>query len=131
MKFSGSQTPVLTADNFSEYGWYPNLKLNFAENLLKHKEEMTTAINFIHENGHSIQYSHKDLYHMSASLNKVLTIGRIFNIGRRVHETQRNCKGLDEGATNVRECPLKCDNRIRSLLPLCALAKARSWMISI
>jgi len=74
MCYSGSRVPALVEDHFRTYSWYPNIQLNFAENLLKHRAKQTTGLNFVHESGFSLQYSHKDLYHMAASLHKVLKL---------------------------------------------------------
>ncbi len=49
VRVSGDLSPALSADGFDEYNWFPNLKLNFAENLLLHGAADSVALNFQHE----------------------------------------------------------------------------------
>ena len=62
----GEKTPVNTDQGFKEYGWFPNLSLNFAENLLKQRESSNIALNFVHESGLKRQMSYQDLSQATA-----------------------------------------------------------------
>ena len=33
--YDGSLTPAMVSDRFLDYGWFPEVRLNFAENLLR------------------------------------------------------------------------------------------------
>jgi acetoacetyl-CoA synthetase len=60
--YSGSLTPINSKISFIDYPWFPNVKLNFAENLLKNGKSESTAINFIHESGKNKKFSYNDLW---------------------------------------------------------------------
>ncbi len=59
-------SPIASGDSspgtcrFLEYNWFPNLRLNFAENLLRYSDDHI-AINFQHESGLNRKLSYKDL----------------------------------------------------------------------
>lgn len=57
----GDKAPVCTDHGFEHYGWYPNLNLNFAENLLSKGKDQDTALHFIHESGLQRKISYRDL----------------------------------------------------------------------
>ncbi|MBT3586252.1 MAG: acetoacetate--CoA ligase [Halobacteriovoraceae bacterium] len=61
LKLEGELEPSYQDLNFDHYSWYPNAKLNFAENLLEKGEVEKTAINFVHESGQSRKYSYGEL----------------------------------------------------------------------
>ena len=60
--YDGSLSPALQDDSFIDYPWFPNIKLNFAENLLRFKNSSNTALNFKHESGLSKKLSYQQLY---------------------------------------------------------------------
>lgn len=64
----GERTPVCTDHGFDQYGWYPNFKLNFAENLLAKGKDQETALHFIHESGLQKKISYCDLKSEAARL---------------------------------------------------------------
>ena len=68
ISYTGELSPVCEDYGFSKYGWFPNVKLNFAENLLRHHKSERTALHFIHESGQQRKTSYKDLYHDVAAL---------------------------------------------------------------
>lgn len=47
----GSLDPVCTDLSFKTYGWFPDIKLNYAENLLSRGKDEDTALEFVHESG--------------------------------------------------------------------------------
>ncbi len=49
------------ADKMQDTCWFPNAKLNFAENLLRYRDDRP-AISFRSENGSSSQYTYKQLF---------------------------------------------------------------------
>ncbi len=61
IKASGELSPVNTDPGFNGYGWFPNLQLNFAENLLKNGEADATAIVGLLENGNRRTYTYGQL----------------------------------------------------------------------
>jgi acetoacetyl-CoA synthetase len=64
----GSLYPVCTDYSFESYGWFPNIKLNFAENLLKKGEDKAVALNFCHESGLKKEITYSELREQTASL---------------------------------------------------------------
>ncbi|APZ43456.1 acetoacetate--CoA ligase [Acidihalobacter ferrooxydans] len=64
----GEPTPVLVnGDAMPGAHWYPNVRLNFAENLLRHRSD-APAIVFRNEWGHAREFSHAQLYAQVARL---------------------------------------------------------------
>jgi len=59
--FEGNLGPATTNLDFSSYGWFPNLRLNFAENLLKKGKDENVALQFTHESGLGRSVSYKEL----------------------------------------------------------------------
>lgn len=49
--YTGDLNPACTDLGFDSYGWYPNIKLNFAKNLLKGGAEDKVALVSVHESG--------------------------------------------------------------------------------
>ncbi len=72
VKTSGSLDPVVTDIGFNEYGWFKNLKLNFAENLLGHGKAEKIALNFVHESGLKREITYAELRGMVGSLQREL-----------------------------------------------------------
>ncbi|MFT6070359.1 MAG: acetoacetyl-CoA synthetase [Bacteriovoracaceae bacterium] len=68
VQYEGSLTPVCTDYSFETYGWFPHLRLNFAENLLSKGKEDSIALNFCHESGLKEEITYKDLRKRTASL---------------------------------------------------------------
>lgn len=64
----GATTPVCTDHGFKEYGWYPNYRLNFAENLLEKGNDSDCAIHFIHESSRQRKTTYAELKHRVAGL---------------------------------------------------------------
>ncbi|MCB9093949.1 MAG: acetoacetate--CoA ligase [Halobacteriovoraceae bacterium] len=51
LNHEGENKPVALEQSFLKYPWFPNVKLNFAENLLAKGKESDCALNFFHESG--------------------------------------------------------------------------------
>ncbi len=66
--YTGKLEPAFTADHFESYGWFPEVKLNFAENLLRHRDSDQCALHFIHESGKNAKLSYQELYRKVAAL---------------------------------------------------------------
>ena len=68
--YEGEKTPVCTDKSFQNYGWFPRLKLNYAENLLNHDEDLDskTALKSIHESGKKREVSYGQLKKQVADL---------------------------------------------------------------
>ncbi|MGB0454295.1 MAG: acetoacetate--CoA ligase [Bacteriovoracaceae bacterium] len=61
MSYSGELSPACEDEKFEDYGWFPGLKLNFAENLLKSGEDDSCALHFVHESELERKISYKEL----------------------------------------------------------------------
>jgi acetoacetyl-CoA synthetase len=61
LQYEGELTPACTDYGFSEYGWFPNVKLSFAENLLAHGADQTIALRSILEGGVKRELNYSDL----------------------------------------------------------------------
>ncbi|MBT6324536.1 MAG: AMP-binding protein, partial [Bdellovibrionales bacterium] len=72
LKYSGELAPPVNDENFEEYSWFSNVKLNFAENLLKNGKNQDTAINFIHESGVKQKISYKKVRDKTFSAQEML-----------------------------------------------------------
>ena len=59
--YVGNLNPAFKDLTFNEYTWYQNIKMNFAENLLKKGKDESTALNFIHESGEHKKVTYKEL----------------------------------------------------------------------
>ncbi|MDO9180879.1 MAG: acetoacetate--CoA ligase, partial [Bacteriovorax sp.] len=68
VKFEGSNSTVLKNDNFEDYGWFPDVQLNFAENLLKKGKDNQIALNAQYESGRNRKISYLELKSNVASL---------------------------------------------------------------
>lgn len=66
--YSGDLTPANLDQGFDRYGWFPNVKLNFAENLLTSRGPNKCALHLIHESKLEQKISYQDLYHKVAGL---------------------------------------------------------------
>jgi len=70
--FDGPLTPALLDDSFNSYSWFPEVRLNFAENLLLKGKSDQTALNFQHESGLSKKITYGELREATASLSAFL-----------------------------------------------------------
>ncbi len=60
VEYSGDSKPECTDLSFGSYGWFPNVKLNFAENsYLKKGKDKKVALHFFHESGADIKFLRK------------------------------------------------------------------------
>ena len=64
--YSGTLSPALknNDESFSEYGWFPNLELNFCEALLSsglRNKKKSNALHFVHESGFEKSLTFKEL----------------------------------------------------------------------
>jgi acetoacetyl-CoA synthetase len=72
VSYEGSLDPSFENDSFIPYSWFPNLKLNFAENLLKVGQDLEVALNFVHESGLKKTLTFKELRASVSLLQKEL-----------------------------------------------------------
>lgn len=61
IQYEGSLDPACTDLHFSEYGWFPNTHLNFAENLLNKGKDSDIALNAVHESGRKSTLTYGEL----------------------------------------------------------------------
>ena len=67
--FEGGLEKVCPHRGFDSYEWFPNVKMNFAENLLRYSRSDDIALNFFHESKFKRKLSYKDLYNEVSSLS--------------------------------------------------------------
>lgn len=72
VQFEGSLTPALLDDSFKSYTWFPEVRLNFAENLLAKGESGKIALNFQHESGRTRSLTYGELRDQTARLAETL-----------------------------------------------------------
>tara|TARA_Y100000590_G_scaffold470768_1_gene669785 strand:- start:10550 stop:12475 length:1926 start_codon:yes stop_codon:yes gene_type:complete len=72
LDFEGSLEPACTDLQFEKYGWFPNVKLNFAENLLKNGKDSSFALNAVHESGQNRKVTYKELRVSASKLSSAL-----------------------------------------------------------
>ena len=72
MIYEGELIPACSDHSFNSYGWYPNVKLNFAENLLLKGKDNRVALNFLHESGLKKELSYKELRSSVSKLQQAL-----------------------------------------------------------
>ena len=71
----GSDAPVCTDHGFDHYGWFSKVKLNFAENLLRHgygDHADHIALNALHESLPKRRLSYRDVVKQTGQLADVL-----------------------------------------------------------
>jgi len=68
VSYEGNLKPSLLDDSFKTYSWFTEVRLNFAENLLKKGQSNQTALHFQHESGLSKKISYGELREVTASL---------------------------------------------------------------
>jgi acetoacetyl-CoA synthetase len=73
ISYSGALEPAFTNLCFDQYTWYPNVEINFAENLLKNGKDKNIAFNFVHESGLQKKMTYLDLRSDVAKLSKTLS----------------------------------------------------------
>jgi acetoacetyl-CoA synthetase len=81
--YSGKLTPECTDLSFQSYGWFPGLRLNFAENLLEKGNEQSIALSFRGEgggeSGNRLQLTYRELktetWSLAGYLKKTLAFG--------------------------------------------------------
>lgn len=59
--YKGDPSIINSPKSFFEYNWFPDIKLNFAENLLSQGKDNHTALTYKHESGSSRDLSYKNL----------------------------------------------------------------------
>ena len=57
----GESDPPCDHKGWEKYGWFPHLRLNYAENLLSKNDSVRPALTFLHESGVRKQISYGDL----------------------------------------------------------------------
>lgn len=72
VKYEGSLDPQCTDLSFNTYGWFKNVQLNFAQNLLAKGSSESIALNFVHESGLNKKISYQSLRLQTAQLQKSL-----------------------------------------------------------
>jgi len=79
--YSGEKEPSCTDHGFSDYGWFPNVKLNFAKNLLNKGKDDQTAVVSVLENGTRRPITFKELRSdvsgLSSSLKEYISEGDV------------------------------------------------------
>ncbi len=73
VNYQGESRPANPKQDFLNYEWFENVKLNFAENLLRFKNSNHTALHLIHESGLKKKISYQELYQQVASVQKELS----------------------------------------------------------
>ncbi len=68
LSYEGDRRLVSTDMGFDEYGWFPGVRLNFAENLLKRGRGDDYALHFIHESSRQEKLTYDDLRKVTARL---------------------------------------------------------------
>lgn len=68
----GDLSQEFQANEFLQYQWFPNIRLNFAQNLLRHQNSDSIALDFIHESGRGRKISYKDLFREVQKLHHYL-----------------------------------------------------------
>ena len=81
IRYEGELSPEVLDLSFKTYGWFPNVKLNFAENLLKNGSDHHVALKFSHESGLSREVTYQalreDVASISHALSKILKSGDV------------------------------------------------------
>lgn len=70
--YSGELEPVCTDLSFETYGWFPELKLNFAKNMLKAGRDISIAFNSIKESGQARKLTYQALRENVSGLQNVI-----------------------------------------------------------
>lgn len=70
--FSGNLEPVCTDLSFDSYGWFPEVKLNFARNMLKNGRDVAIALKSVRESGRTSSVTYGSLRKQVAGLQEVI-----------------------------------------------------------
>jgi acetoacetyl-CoA synthetase len=70
IEYRGELGPENIDDSFKSYGWFPRLKINFAENLLSKGRANSTALHFFHESGAEAKISYAELAESAQALQE-------------------------------------------------------------
>ena len=66
--YEGDRNPVLVGNKMPDFTWFPNVNLNFAENLTRYAEDSKIAIISVEESGLKKSYTWKDLLTLAANI---------------------------------------------------------------
>ena len=66
--YDGDRNPVLVGNKMPDFTWFPNVNLNFAENLTRYAEDSKIAIISVEESGLKKSYTWKDLLTLAANI---------------------------------------------------------------
>ncbi len=72
LQFTGELFPAYEDLHFNQYTWFKNVKLNFAENLLRKGQDRDVALNFIHESGLKKEITYQNLKEQVAAFSQTL-----------------------------------------------------------
>lgn len=72
VKYTGGIVPVNQESGFEKYGWFPHLKLNFSENLLRKGCDEKVAIKAFLESGEKTTYTYGELKAAVSRLQQAL-----------------------------------------------------------
>ena len=79
--YEGVLDPAFTAEAFEAYGWFPYVKLNFAQNLLRERPDEAEVLGFVHESGYQESFTYEELKRLVTSvqydLKEVVTPGDV------------------------------------------------------
>jgi len=83
IRASGEREPVLVdGDRMPGARWFPNVRLNFAQNLLRHRDDRTALV-FRSEAGHASELSYAELHEQVSRLQQALAAAGV-GVGDRV-----------------------------------------------
>ncbi|VUD69036.1 Acetyl-coenzyme A synthetase [Thalassocella blandensis] len=68
----GNKEPINTDRGFSRYGWFPQLTLNYAQNLMKTREADKTVLVSLRENGDRQAFTAKELQQQVAHFQQAI-----------------------------------------------------------
>jgi len=66
--YEGDRNPVLVGNKMPDFTWFPNVNLNFAENLTRYAEDSKIAIISVEESGLKKSYTWKELLTLAANI---------------------------------------------------------------
>lgn len=72
IKWEGDKSIVCLDDSFKSYGWFPQMNLNFAENLLSKGKDDDIALNEILESSQNKKMTYKELRDVSGQFHNAL-----------------------------------------------------------
>jgi acetoacetyl-CoA synthetase len=90
--YKGESSAATTKEtSFLNHSWFPKLQLNFAENLLRHRNSSKVALNFQHESGLEMKLSYQELAEKVGSIQQELK--KYISKGDVVAAYLPNCPG--------------------------------------